>query len=73
MIKGTKLHVNKKRLELKLNQYDNVLLDQMIKEFAENKSPHVILPNKTFNDIKLNTIMLTQPRTENISDRKSVV
>ena len=43
----------------------------MIKEFAETKSPHVILFNKTFNNIKLNVIMLTRPRIKNRSkDRK---
>ena len=62
----------KARLEQKLNQYDNVLLDQMIKEFAETKSPHVILSNKTFNDIKLNTIMLTRPRIENVSNNRNI-
>ena len=47
-------------------------LDQKIKEFAETKSPHVILSNKTFNDIKLNTIMLTRPRIENISNNRNI-
>ena len=44
----------------------------MIKEFAETKSPHVILSNKTFNDIKLNTIMLTRPRIENVSNNRNI-
>ena len=44
----------------------------MIKEFAETQSPHVILSNKTFNDINLNTIMLTQPRIENILNSRNI-
>ena len=49
-----------------------MLLDQMVKEFAETQSPHVIISNKTFNDIKLNTIMLTRPRIENMSINRNI-
>ena len=42
----------------------------MIKEFAETKSTHVVISYTTFNDIKLNTIMLTKPRVERISKKK---
>ena len=39
----------------------------MIKEFAEMKSPHVVISYKTFNDIKLNAVMLTKPRVDHVS------
>ena len=48
----------KERFEIKYKQYDDVLGDQMIKEFAKTKSPHVIISNKTFIDIKIKVIML---------------
>ena len=56
----------KNRRQKKSSQYDNVLCDNMIKEFAKSKSSHVIMSNKTFNNIKLNVVMLTRPRIENV-------
>ena len=44
----------------------------MIKEFAESKSPHVVISSKTFNDIKLNVIMLTRPRIESVSKNRKI-
>ena len=44
----------------------------MIKEFTETKSPHVLISYKTFNDIKLNVIMLTRPRIEHVSKNRKI-
>ena len=44
----------------------------MIKEFAETKSPYLLISNKTFNYIKLNVIMLTRPRIENVSKNRKI-
>ena len=73
MTRGKKIkHKEKIRFEGKCNQYDEILHNQMIKEFAETKSLHVVLSNKTFNDSKLNVIMLTNPRIKKISKNRNI-
>ena len=44
----------------------------MLKEFAKTKSPHVIISNKIFNDMKLNVIMLSKLRIENTSKDRNI-
>ena len=72
--KKKKIKRKKKTRRQKKNfrQYDEALRDNMIKEFAELKSPHVVITYKTFNDIKLNVIMLTRPRIENVSKNRKI-
>ena len=73
-------HDKKKKIKRKKNiktekqfrQYDEVLRDNMIKEFAESKSPHVVISYKASNDIKFNVIMLTRPRIENVSKNRKI-
>ena len=62
----------KLRFEKKCNQYDEILRDQMVKKFAETKSPHVVLSNKTFNDIKSNVIMMSNPRIAKTSKIRTI-
>ena len=62
----------KLRFEKKCNQYDEILRDQMVKKFAETKSPHVVLSNKTFNDIKSNVIMMSNPRIAKTSKSRII-
>ena len=62
----------KVRYEQKCHQYDEILRDQLVKKFARTKSPHVVLSNKTFNDMKLNVIMLTNPRIEKTSKTRNI-
>ena len=38
----------KQKLERFFCQYENVINDNITKEFFKSKSPHVILSNKTF-------------------------
>ena len=62
-------HKKKKRKEkvrfLKdCKRHDDIYCDNISKESFHFKSPHVILSNKIFNDIKQNVIMLTKPRIE---------
>ena len=61
MTKRKKSKEKKREGRKKFRQYDEVLRDNMIKEFTESKSPHVIISYKTYNNIKLNVIMLTRP------------
>ena len=44
----------------------------MIKEFVEKRSPNLVISNKTFNDIKLNGIMLTRLRVEIVSKNRKI-
>ena len=54
----------KEKFDQKCPRYDDIILDNMPKEFFKVKSPHIILSNKSFNKIKLNAVMLTNPRIE---------
>ena len=61
----------KERLNKKFVQYDSVFCDNSDKEFFKAKSPHVILSNKTFTNIRNNVVMLTKPHLENdLKERK---
>ena len=62
----------KKRLKInkKCEQHDSVILENSDKELFQVKTPHLILSNQRFNDIKLNVIMLTNPRLKwNLKNR----
>ena len=62
----------KQKLERFFCQYENVINDNITKEFFKSKSPHVILSNKTFNSIKLNVIMLTKPMIDDVSRNRKI-
>ena len=59
-------------MDQKRNQYDEILCDNMLKEFFHFKSPHVILSKRKFNDVKMNVIMLTQPKIEGMSKNRQI-
>ena len=44
----------------------------MRKDSFQVKSPHIILSNKSFNNVKQNVIMLTKPKVENIPKNRKV-
>ena len=48
------------------------MAENIAKESFHVKSPHVILSTKIFNKIKLNVIMLTDPRIEDTSRNRKV-
>ena len=52
--------------------HDDIYSDNISKESFHFKSPHVILSNKIFNDIKGNVIMLTKPRIEGESRDRAI-
>ena len=62
----------KQKLERFFCQYENVINDNITKEFFKSKSPHVILSNKTFDNIKLNVIMLTKPMIDDVSRNRKI-
>ena len=62
----------RERFEKQCKQYDDVLGDHMLKEFAKTKSPHVIISNKTFNNMKFNVIMLSKPSIDNTSNNRNI-
>jgi len=61
-----------RKMDKKCSQYDSIIHDNVIKEFFQAKTPHVILSNKTFNDIKLNVVMLTNPQIEHIPKNQMI-
>ena len=53
-------------------RHDDIYSDNISKESFQFKSPHVIISNKIFNDIKGNVIMLTKPRIEGESRDRAI-
>ena len=69
--KSNKRKKNEK-FDKKCAQHDDIILENMRKDSFQVKSPHIILSNKSFNNVKQNVIMLTKPKVENIPKNRKV-
>lgn len=65
--------IKRKRIEKEKNyvqNYNDLLVDNLIKEFHTTKSPHLVINNKWFTKIKHNVIMLKSPMEIEIESKR---
>ena len=67
--RGTKKIIKKQHYT---EQYNDVLLDNLLKQYYSTKSPHLIISGKWFYKIRKNTIMLKSIREETIGKERHV-
>ena len=49
-------------MDKRCSQHDSIILENSTKELFQVKTPHIILSNQRYNEIKLNVIMQTNPQ-----------
>ena len=74
-INTSKLENKKKSQKMDKNcrQHDSVILENSVRESFRVKTPHVILSNQRYNQIKQNAIMLTNPQVQLVPKNRKIL